>query len=328
MRTERGDSQERIPRLLQALRPVPPRDPKTAAQRRAAFLQACQRASLQRETQAMPRHPARAAAMLVGLVLVLLSSTGLVVSAAQTALPGDALYPVKLAAEQVGIALSLDPASRSQRVVERAVRRAQELDILAFGAPDRITPADLARFERHAAAAQEQAHALSPEQAHLAEALLQRLQEATALQQRAIRRIQGGMPPGGPQRIGPEGPNTDQPLDQKPLGSPTPDAGAPQQHRRGPSDGEPARATAMDTPDLPTTSGNQAQEGDGGARMTSTPPALKTAPPEPTGQLIPSGDSGPMREVAPPTLDAEGELPRPGPYKAAAGPVRDLPSGP
>lgn len=51
--------------------------------------------------------------------------------ASQASLPGDALYPLKLATEQAGIVLSLDGAARVERALSFANKRMREIEALA-----------------------------------------------------------------------------------------------------------------------------------------------------------------------------------------------------
>jgi hypothetical protein len=276
--THQVEEEDQVAQRLQALRPVPPRDPEIAARRRAAFLQSCQRVRLARESVPYRRPQLRVAAMLVGLVLVLISSTGLMVSASQVALPGDSLYPVKLAAEGVAIALSFGPAARARQAADRALRRAQEIEILALTAPERIQEEDLARFQRHSAAAQAHADSLAPELAPLTEALRQRLQEATAVQEGALRRVRGQKAPFGPQQPGAGPPDERQAADRVPATESTPNA--PQPERRGPSGAAPTAAPGG--PAQEPASENTAPHTPGGAspslQPTSAPPQSATQP--------------------------------------------------
>jgi len=319
MRTHQDENQEPVVRLLQTLRPVPPRNPEAAAKGRTGFARACQRAALERESAHQRRPQLRVAAMLVGLVLVLISSTGLAVSASQTALPGDSLYPVKLAAEQVAIALSFGPAARSQKLVDRAYRRAQELDLMAFGGTDRIQDEDLARFERHLAAARQQAHALPPEQARLTEALLQRLQAAEALHRGVMYRLQETTPAGRPEHAGPaRDPDPQPPLD--PTAPEGQEAEAPGHNRYGPSEAESQEETPSDPPQPPAT-------GADGPPITNTPTAQEPAA-GPTGGPPPTGNPSPTRPSASSGPGAESEPPRPGATGAASGSGNQPPGGP
>ncbi len=316
MNTHQVEKEEQVIQRLQTLRPVPPRDPEFAARRRAAFLQSCQRAKLARESAPRGRPQLRVAAMLVGLVLVLVSSTGLMVSASQVALPGDLLYPVKLAAEEVAIALSFGPAARAQQAADRAVRRAQELEILALTAPDRIQEQHLARFEQHSAIAHAQVDSLAPELAPLTEALRQRLQEATAVQEGALRRIRGQQAPLGPQQPGAGPPDERQPDDRVPATAPTPDAPPPGRH--GPDGARPSAAPGG--PAQEPASENMAPQTPGAAGPSREPtgrPAQSTAQPSPS--TTPSGPDDTRPAGTPPAPGPGDHWPGSAPAQGAPG---------
>jgi len=296
--------QDQIRRQLQALRPVPPRDPKVVAERRAAFLRACRNATLRRGA-ACTRHPRlRLAAMAIGLALLIVVSSGLTVSAAQTALPGDPLYAAKLVAERVRLALTFDQAARAERMVARVMTRARELDLLAYSHPEHVQPADLARFSEQAEAARIQLLILSHTDAPRAEALLARLQEAAALRQGVIRRISGEAPPkaptpGEPQRSrgdqprGPEGTSGDSPQDA----SPSPQQDAPDQV-----------ATAA-----PTASGaKESAEGENAASPATSGASERTATPHRTAEPTLRGEPNYGASATPSSSGSGGQPPEPG----------------
>ncbi len=92
---------------------------------------------------------------LAGLVLFVLAGTGMV-SAAQGALPGDLLYPLKVSVnEKVEVALAPTPAAKSEvqvRLAERRVDEARELSVR--GRLDKKTAKALTDdFDEHAAQA-------------------------------------------------------------------------------------------------------------------------------------------------------------------------------
>ena len=138
----------RYPAQAEALRPLlativrleelgsvpPPRSAEGAARVRAAFLAAAvhyRRAQEQRRLRrfSFPRLPgwsvgwATAAAALL-LVIVLTTST---VAVSAGALPGDVLYPVKRATEQVQVLLTFNPAAREALREQLDERRRQEV---------------------------------------------------------------------------------------------------------------------------------------------------------------------------------------------------------
>lgn len=95
-----------------------------------------------------------------GLVLVVFVGAG-TASAAQGALPGDVLYPIKVSiTEKVEVALAPTPAAKAQIEVKLATRRVAEAQTLqALGRLDATTTREIEdNFDTHAA----QALALAP----------------------------------------------------------------------------------------------------------------------------------------------------------------------
>ena len=129
------------------LRPVPPRSPAIAIRSRAAFVAAVfqsaatqprQRPGLQlgsrleagwirflRGLSVLRPVPAGLAALVVAFFLIGLLATT-TVTASTDALPGDPLYPVKLAAEQARVLLTVDATMRSALMEERIQKRVSE----------------------------------------------------------------------------------------------------------------------------------------------------------------------------------------------------------
>jgi len=71
---------------------------------------------------------------MVGVIIAIiltLSAAGATAHASQTSLPGDTLYPVKLATEQVRMALPGDDLSKAERALTLAERRVQEMEVLS-----------------------------------------------------------------------------------------------------------------------------------------------------------------------------------------------------
>ena len=148
MTTEPNDP--KIDQLLDQLRQVPPRDRQAAIRGRGRFL--AQAASL-RNTQPIRTPKNRLAmlfspswlyrkqkfAMLVTFIVVLtmlLSGTGLTAYAAQESLPGEVLYPVKTAIEDVRLGLTTDPSAEYALLDQYLTTRFEELDALnAAGEP-------------------------------------------------------------------------------------------------------------------------------------------------------------------------------------------------
>jgi hypothetical protein len=154
----------RLKDLLDRLRPIPPRDPKAAAQRKARFM-----AELDELFTIQP-HPSRQ--LLTGwqsifhtlkerftmlklaqrTVLITLIVIGVfliggfsMTAAAQSALPGDALYPVKTGMEQVQLSMKTDSGAQAELYVEFAGRRLAEIEKLV----------DAGRYEEVSAVAAE-----------------------------------------------------------------------------------------------------------------------------------------------------------------------------
>ena len=135
-----------IEALQAAAEPVPERPAAQIASQRQAFLAAArQKARQQREPGglaaalagliALFRQPVWRAVAAVLLLLATffgLGSTALTL--ASGALPGDALYPVKLASEQVRVAVTLDEGERAQLQATLEQRRRQEaVDVVGAG---------------------------------------------------------------------------------------------------------------------------------------------------------------------------------------------------
>lgn len=105
-----------------------------------------------------PRDPAarrrdrRVAAAVAGIALVG-SSTGMAV-AAQSALPGDTLYPLKRVMEDAKTGITLDDDAKGQALLDNASGRLQEVDALAQRSEDPASIADtLHTFSQQASAA-------------------------------------------------------------------------------------------------------------------------------------------------------------------------------
>jgi uncharacterized damage-inducible protein DinB len=68
---------------------------------------------------------------MAGIVALLVALVGGTVYAAQDSLPGDALYPVKLTTERVGLAVGADESVRAERALSFADKRVREIQALA-----------------------------------------------------------------------------------------------------------------------------------------------------------------------------------------------------
>ncbi|MBA3309843.1 MAG: hypothetical protein H0U28_07250 [Nocardioidaceae bacterium] len=94
-----------------------------------------------RAVTSSPRRRRATSAAAVGLII---SGSGMGVAAAsQSALPGDAIYPVKRGIERVELALTGSAADRGQELLEQASTRLTEVQGLAVSAPDDPTTSPL-----------------------------------------------------------------------------------------------------------------------------------------------------------------------------------------
>jgi len=151
-----------VSRWLDALRSVPPRDPRRAARTRAQFV-----------VQAVSARPAPChkgwtfilfgkkrsmAQILVSLLLVVASLAGFTgtLYAAQDDLPGQMLYPLKTWSEDVQVALTADPARQVERLIDMAQRRVEETVALTQAGQDPPETV-LQRMEQHFYRAMERA---------------------------------------------------------------------------------------------------------------------------------------------------------------------------
>ena len=156
-------------RWLDALRSVPPRDPRRAARTRARFIAQAVSA------RPAPRHTGwtfilfgkerSMAQILVSLLLVVASLAGFTgtLYAAQDDLPGQMLYPLKTWSEDVQVALTADPAHQVERLMDMAQRRVEETVALTQAGQD---PPETVfqRMEQHLYRAMERAAAQGDEQ--------------------------------------------------------------------------------------------------------------------------------------------------------------------
>ncbi|NPV56505.1 MAG: hypothetical protein HPY76_07530 [Anaerolineae bacterium] len=132
---------------FQALADVPQRDPALAAQGKAAFLTSAREISRTVSQSANSRHKEwmNPISLIFGkepilkmnklgialiMVFVLLAGTGVTVYASQSSLPGDLLYPVKLASEDTAALISNEPADAMSLNLKLADRRMTEYILL------------------------------------------------------------------------------------------------------------------------------------------------------------------------------------------------------
>jgi hypothetical protein len=156
-------------RWLDALRSVPPRDPRRAARTRARFIAQAVSA------RPAPRHTGwtfilfgkerSMAQILVSLLLVVASLAGFTgtLYAAQDDLPGQMLYPLKTWSEDVQVALTADPAHQVERLMDMAQRRVEETVALTRAGQD-LPETVLQRMEQHFYQAMERAAAQGDDQ--------------------------------------------------------------------------------------------------------------------------------------------------------------------
>jgi hypothetical protein len=166
----------RLVELLDQLRATPPRNPEAEAGSRARFLAELESLALpipsespwsrltrrldnwrndhhEMEEIEMSFPKARLAFTAIAVIIIvfvfLSSGSALTVLAAQSALPGDALYPVKTTLEQTRLSLAQGGANRAQLQLEFAERRLGEIEgLIAEGRYHNISAATL-EFETY-----------------------------------------------------------------------------------------------------------------------------------------------------------------------------------
>jgi len=148
--TDLNDLDPQLKRELERLKNVPPRDPQAAARGRERFL--AEAAALQpapRRNLAAPRKLAwNFAAVVLTLLLLFFGGAVGAAFASQNALPGEMLYPVKLAAEDLRLALAGTPQAEIDLLMQFAAVRVAEMNQLA--AQGIVSPPETpARLEQH-----------------------------------------------------------------------------------------------------------------------------------------------------------------------------------
>lgn len=132
--------------VVSALRAVPAPQPSPAyvAELRSNLLAAADtllvpaapRLTLAEQVTTAPQRHRRKLSVAIGTLTVLAGTTG-VAMAAQSALPGESLYPIKRILESAQTSLSADDAARADRIMELAQDRLGETQALAgSGSPD------------------------------------------------------------------------------------------------------------------------------------------------------------------------------------------------
>jgi hypothetical protein len=170
--THQDQMDPRLYEQLDLLRPTSPRNPEAAAQGRARFLTELETLELaspeQRRKGILPtwfterinrrlayagnrtaRFSLSSAFLVITLLAFLFGGAGMTAYAAQSALPGDILYPVKSSLEQAQLALSANPAGRAELQMGFAERRLDEIAGLIKGGQFENIPTATDQFEAY-----------------------------------------------------------------------------------------------------------------------------------------------------------------------------------
>jgi uncharacterized membrane protein YgcG len=154
-------------KLIGLLRPTPPRDPKVVEQNRLKFLAEAdnligtdgklpqknkfyqfQSKEKTNMNGFKPKFALTTLFVIVTLFVFLFGGTGLTVYAAQSALPGDALYPVKTGLEQTRLSLTSEADRVAQLHLSLAQKRLEEIEgLIKEGRYDQVGKTS-AEFER------------------------------------------------------------------------------------------------------------------------------------------------------------------------------------
>ena len=174
-RTMRNNKDHIDPRLyekLELLRPTTPRDPEAATRGRARFLAQLESMELPSQERSRkgilagwffnrgkprdayaggrkPRFAFSTAVLMITLFAFLFGGAGMTAMAAQSALPGDILYPVKTGIESVQLVLSASAAERAELQMGFAERRLEEIAGLVEGGQFDQIPPTTDSFEAH-----------------------------------------------------------------------------------------------------------------------------------------------------------------------------------
>jgi hypothetical protein len=174
-RHNRRDKDQIDPRLyenLDLLRPTTPRNPEAAVRGRAKFLaelDTLELASPERArkgilpgwmtnqskssaayaTHRKTRFSFSGAFLMITLLVFLFGGASMTAFAAQSALPGDVLYPIKTSMENTQLALSTSPTGRANLQMEFAQRRLLEIASLIEEDQFQEIPAAADQFEAH-----------------------------------------------------------------------------------------------------------------------------------------------------------------------------------
>jgi hypothetical protein len=142
--------------------------------------------SIRRRSTVRRRFALKFATALLAAVLVLASVGTGVAWAAQDSLPGDTLYPAKLAVEDLRLSLASDPATEMKLALQFGEERVQELQALAEnGQP--IPESTVARMQNLFGYALQEASQAPPEEAP---GLLEQITLRTRTQAQTLERLQ------------------------------------------------------------------------------------------------------------------------------------------
>lgn len=123
-------------------------DPDFRARARYEFNVLLQQAKSKRRTPFLSWHPRWAVATAALLVVVLITGGGTALAADQI-MPGNPLYPVKLATEQVGLTFTTSDVGKAELYATLADRRVAEIDyVISKGKPHWVEPT-AERLNRH-----------------------------------------------------------------------------------------------------------------------------------------------------------------------------------
>jgi len=203
--------------LFDALRPVPARDPESVAKGRAHFIEqvddlyhaqpnaqpdnAGSKRSIYvtlKEKFTMKTRSGRtvftAAVFAIIVLVILFGSAGMTAYAAQSALPGDALYSVKTGLEDTRLALSSSEATQARLNLRYAERRMQEVaDLIAEGRYNAIADASQ-EYETHIQNALTNVQTLAKTDPALAAKIMAEITEALTRYTQVLTNISGSAP--------------------------------------------------------------------------------------------------------------------------------------
>ncbi len=192
----------RLAELLDQLREVPQRDPEQAARSQGRFLaeleelpfpaaqptlwqRILRRIGLDEDpftdledmnmTSKRSRLALTVAAAIIIVVTVLFGGSAATVLAAQSAIPGDALYGVKTTIEQTRLSLARDAASRADLQLQFAERRLQEIEKLVAEGRYQNIQAATQEFEAHVRNALNEIEQVAEGDPNLAASLMARI---------------------------------------------------------------------------------------------------------------------------------------------------------